>query len=56
MSIPVQQYPRILEIGEKDAENYRWNHQQFSSKIKEVQVSKHLKGYVMEINFRYLNG
>jgi hypothetical protein len=43
-------------MGEKDPENYRWNHQPFSSKIKEVQVSPHAQGHIMEVNFRYVRG
>jgi hypothetical protein len=51
-----QEYPRVLEMGEKEDQNYRWNHKQFSSKIKEVMVSPHELGHIMEVNFRYTRG
>ena len=46
-------YPRIAEAGEKSDNSYKWNHHQFSSKIKEIQVCPNIDGSIKEINFRY---
>lgn len=32
-------YPRLAEAGVKLEQSYKWNHHQFSSRIKEVEVA-----------------
>lgn len=49
-------YPRLVEAGTKVENSFKWNHHQFSSKIKEIQVCPHPQGFIKQLNFRYEKG
>jgi hypothetical protein len=49
-------YPKHIEVGKTRENSYKWNHQQFSSKIKSIQVSYHPEGHLNEITFQYEKG
>lgn len=53
---PGGKYPRLAEAGTKLDQSYKWNHHQFSSKIKEVEVALNPDNSIKELNFTYQKG
>jgi hypothetical protein len=44
------------EQGQKEENTIKWNHHQFSSKIKEIQILIHEDGHIKDIHVRYQKG
>ena len=45
-----------MEAGKKINESLKWNHHQYSSKIKEVQALLNKDQTIKDLNFRYEKG